>query len=191
MSKSTKNNKALSPAQSAELISILKKRFEKHTPRHKGIEWKNVETKLIANATKLWSLNEMEITGGEPDIVGVDKKTKEYIFFDCAPESPKERRSICYDRAALNSRKEHKPKNSAIDMAEEMGISILTEEQYRYLQTLGEFDLKTSSWILTPEPVRKLGGALFCDRRYNQVFVYHNGAESYYAVRGFRGVLYV
>lgn len=191
MSKSTKNNKALSPAQSAELISILKKRFEKHTPRHKGIEWKNVEAKLIANATKLWSLNEMEITGGEPDIVGVDKKTKEYIFFDCAPESPKERRSICYDRAALNSRKEHKPKNSAIDMAEEMGISILTEEQYRYLQTLGEFDLKTSSWILTPEPVRKLGGALFCDRRYNQVFVYHNGAESYYAVRGFRGVLYV
>lgn len=191
MSKSTKNNKALSASQSDDLISILKKRFEQNPNRHKGIDWKSIEAKLKTSTDKLWSLNEMEITGGEPDVVGVDKKTKEYIFFDCSPESPKDRRSICYDRAALNSRKEHKPKSSAEDMAAEIGITILTEEQYRYLQTLGAFDLKTSSWILTPEPIRKLGGALFCDRRYNQVFVYHNGAESYYAARGFRGALYV
>lgn len=191
MSKAIKNNKAISTAQSAELISILKKRFEKNMSRHKGIDWKDVEAKLKANSNKLWSLNEMEITGGEPDVVAFDKKANEYIFFDCSAESPKDRRSLCYDRAALNSRKEHKPKNSAMDMADEMGITILTEEQYKALQQFGEFDTKTSSWIFTPEPIRKLGGAIFCDRRYNHVFVYHNGAESYYAARGFRGALRV
>ena len=153
------------------------------------IEWAKVKARLEANPEKLWSLDEMEATGGEPDVVGYDKKTGEYIFYDCSAESPKERRSLCYDREALESRKEHKPKNSAIDMAAEMGIELLTEEQYRELQTLGEFDLKTSSWIKTPSAIRELGGAVFCDRRYNNVFLYHNGAESYYAVRGFRGSL--
>jgi hypothetical protein len=187
--KSTK--KKLSPDQSKELLKLLKTRFEKNTKRHKGIEWPKVQAKLEAHPEKLWSLEEMESTGGEPDVVGFDKKTGEYIFFDCSAESPKERRSLCYDRAALNSRKEHKPKGSAMDMAADMGIEILTEEQYRELQELGEFDLKTSSWILTPDPIRKLGGAVFCDRRYGTVFLYHNGAESYYAARGFRGSLRV
>jgi hypothetical protein len=187
--KSTK--KKLSPAQTEELLKTLKTRFEKNKNRHKGIEWAKVQARLEAHPGKLWSLDDMEVTGGEPDVVGHDKKTGEYIFYDCSPESPKERRSICYDRKALDSRKEHKPKNSAMDMAAEMGIEILTEEQYRELQELGEFDLKTSSWVLTPADIRKLGGALFCDRRYNTVFLYHNGAESYYAARGFRGSLKV
>ncbi len=187
-----KNIKKKLPAeQQKELLNILKARFEKNKNRHKGIDWIAVETKLKSNAEKLWSLNEMEITGGEPDVVGHDKKTGEYIFFDCAPESPKDRRSICYDHEALEKRKEHKPANSAIEMANDMGIEILTEEQYRELQQLGSFDAKTSSWIKTPADIRKLGGALFCDRRYNTVFVYHNGAESYYAARGFRGSLKV
>jgi hypothetical protein len=183
--------KKLPASQAAELIDILSVRFEKYKTRHKGIEWSNVQTKLESSPAKLWSLNEMEMTGGEPDVIGYDKKTGEYIFVDCSPETPKERRSICYDREALDSRKEHKPANSAIDMADEMGVELLTEEQYRELQTLGAFDLKTSSWIKTPEDIRKLDGALFCDRRYDTVFVYHNGASSYYAVRGFRGVLKV
>lgn len=186
-----KTTNKLSAEQSKELLIVLKKRFEKNRNRHKGIDWADVETRLKANPGKLWSLDEMEVTGGEPDIVGFDKKTGEYIFYDCSPETPKDRRSICYDEAALQSRKEHKPKNSAVAMAEEMGIELLTEEQYRQLQELGAFDLKTSSWIKTPDEVRKLGGALFCDRRYNKVFLYHNGAESYYAVRGFRGCLKV
>jgi hypothetical protein len=186
-----KTTNKLSAEQSKELLGVLKKRFEKNRNRHKGIDWADVETRLIANPGKLWSLDEMELTGGEPDVVGFDKKTGEYIFYDCSPETPKDRRSICYDEAALQSRKEHKPKNSAVAMAEEMGIELLTEEQYRQLQELGAFDLKTSSWIKTPDDVRKLGGALFCDRRYNKVFLYHNGAESYYAVRGFRGCLKV
>ncbi|ULT40980.1 DUF4256 domain-containing protein [Niabella defluvii] len=169
----------------------MKNRFNKHKSRHKGIDWEKVQARLEANPSKLWSLNEMEITEGEPDVVGYDKKTGEYIFFDCSAESPKGRRSICYDGDALASRKEHKPKDSALGMAEDMGIEILSEEQYRELQQLGAFDLKTSSWILTPAPVRKLGGALFCDRRYDTVFLYHNGAESYYAARGFRGSLRV
>jgi hypothetical protein len=159
--------------------------------RHKGLEWAKVQAKLEANTEKLWSLDEMESTGGEPDVVGHDKKTGEYIFYDCSAESPKDRRSVCYDGEALKSRKEHKPKNSAIDMAVAMGIELLTEEQYRELQKLGNFDLKTSSWVQTPATIRKLGGALFCDRRYDQVFLYHNGAESYYAARGFRGSLKV
>lgn len=159
--------------------------------RHKGIDWSKVQTKLESDPGKLWSLDEMERTGGEPDVTGHDKKTGEYIFCDCSPETPKERRSICYDREALDSRKEHKPQNSAIGMAEEMGVEVLDEEQYRYLQQLGNFDTKTSSWIKTPNEIRELGGALFCDRRYNTVFVYHNGASSYYAVRGFRGMLRV
>ena len=159
--------------------------------RHKGLEWAKVQAKLEANAEKLWSLNEMESTGGEPDVVGHDKKTGEYIFFDCSAESPKGRRSICYDREALEARKEHKPKNSAMDMAAAMGIELLTEEQYRELQKLGNFDMKTSSWVKTPPEIRKLGGALFCDRRYDHVFLYHNGAESYYAARAFRGSLRV
>ena len=174
-----------------ELLSLLKARFEKNMNRHKGLEWSKVQAKLEANAEKLWSLNEMELTGGEPDVVGNDKKTGEYTFYDCSAESPKGRRSVCYDREALESRKEHKPKNNAIDMAAAMGIELLTEEQYRELQKLGDFDTKTSSWVQTPSEIRKLGGALFCDRRYDHVFVYHNGAESYYAARGFRGSLRV
>jgi hypothetical protein len=179
----------LTASQAAELINILQARFEKNKNRHKGIEWNKVQAKLEASPAKLWSLNEMEMTGGEPDVVGIDKKTNEYIFYDCSPETPKGRRSICYDPEALESRKEHKPAHSAIGMADEMGIDILTEEQYRGLQQLGAFDLKTSSWVLTPPPIRKLGGALFCDRRYDAVFLYHNGAESYYGARGFRGLL--
>ena len=180
------NKKKLSPEQSKELLNTLKARFEKNMKRHKGLEWAKVQAKLAANPEKLWSLDDMETTGGEPDVVGYDKKTGEYIFYDCSPESPKDRRSLCYDRRALDSRKEHKPKNSAMDMAADMGIEILTEEQYRELQELGEFDTKTSSWVKTPDKIRERGGAVFCDRRYNQVFLYHNGAESYYAARGFR-----
>jgi len=187
----TTNNKALSAEGQKELLKVLKTRFEKNMDRHKGIKWTDVEMKLEASPEKLWSLDQMEETGGEPDVVGQDKKTGEYLFYDCAPESPKGRRSICYDRAAWESRKEHKPQNIAQDMAEEMGVAILTEEQYRQLQEFGKFDLKTSSWIQTPEAIRKLGGAVFCDRRYDTVFLYHNGAESYYAARGFRGCLKV
>src|ERR1700704_1441155 len=185
------NKKELSPEQRAELLRALKARFAKNMNRHKGLEWDKVQAKLEANAEKLWSLNEMERTGGEPDVVGHDKKTREYIFYDCSAGSPKGRRSVCYDREALESRKENKPKNNAIDMAAAMGIEILTEEQYRELQKLGDFDTKTSSWVKTPPDIRKLGGALFCDRRYNTVFVYHNGAESYYAARAFRGSIRV
>ena len=184
------NNKSkLSAEQRNELLSTLKARFEKNMNRHKGLEWAKVQAKLEADAKKLWSLNEMERTGGEPDVVGYDKKTGEYFFYDCSAESPKGRRSVCYDAEALESRKEHKPAHSAVGMAAEMGIELLTEEQYRELQKLGEFDLKTSSWLKTPPDIRKLGGAVYCDRRYNHVFLYHNGAESYYAVRGFRGWL--
>lgn len=183
--------KKLSATQAGELLAILKTRFEKNAKRHKGIEWAKVAARLEANAEKLWSLNEMEMTGGEPDVVGHDKKTGEYIFYDCSAESPQGRRSLCFDGDALASRKEHKPADSAENMAEEMGIELLTEEQYRELQTLGEFDTKTSSWVVTPANIRKLGGALFCDRRYDTVFLYHNGAESYYAARGFRGSLRV
>ena len=185
------NTKKLSPEQRDELLNILKARFEKNTNRHKGIEWAKVQERLDANSEKLWSLNEMERTGGEPDVIYYDKKINEYIFYDCSSESPKGRRSLCYDGEALNSRKEFKPENSAIDMASAMGIELLTEEQYRELQKLGNFDMKTSSWVKTPSDIRKLGGATFCDRRYNTVFVYHNGAESYYAARGFRGSLRV
>jgi uncharacterized protein DUF4256 len=181
----------LSPQQRDELITTLKSRFEKNMGRHKGLEWAKVQAKIEANPEKLWSLNEMERTGGEPDVVNHDKKTGEYTFYDCSAESPKDRRSICYDRAALDARKEHKPKDSALDMAAAMGIELLTEDQYRQLQQLGNFDLKTSSWVQTPPDIRKLGGALFCDRRYNHVFLYHNGADSYYAARGFRGSLSV
>jgi hypothetical protein len=181
----------LSAAQREELLRALKARFEKNMNRHKGLDWAKVQAKLEANAEKLWPLSEMESTGGEPDVVGFDKKTGEYIFYDCSAESPKGRRSVCYDREALESRKEHKPKDSAIDMAAAMGIELLSEEQYRELQRLGDFDTKTSSWVETPADIRKLGGALFCDRRYDTVFVYHNGAESYYAARGFRGSLRV
>jgi len=183
------NKKDLSPKQREELLAGLKARFESNMNRHKGVEWAKVQAKLEANPEKLWSLNEMERTGGEPDIVGHNKKTGEYIFYDCSAESPKGRRSVCYDREALESRKEHKPENSAVDMAVAMGIELLTEEQYRELQKLGDFDTKTSSWVKTPSDIRKLGGAIFCDRRYNTVFVYHNGAESYYAARAFRGSL--
>jgi Protein of unknown function (DUF4256) len=183
------NKKELSPKQREELLRTLKGRFEKNMNRHKGLEWATVQSKLKANTEKLWSLNEMERTGGEPDVVGHDKKTGEYIFYDCSSESPKGRRSLCYDRDALESRKEHKPENSAMDMAAAMGIELLTEDEYRGLQKLGNFDTKTSSWVKTPSDIRKLGGAIFCDRRYNTVFVYHNGAESYYAARGFRGSL--
>jgi hypothetical protein len=183
------NKKKLSPEQREELLRVLKGRFEKNMNRHKGLEWAKVKAKLEINSEKLSSLNEMEITGGEPDVVGYDKKTGEYIFYDCSAESPKDRRSVCYDYAALESRKEHKPKNNAIDMAAAMGIELLSEEQYRELQQLGNFDMKTSSWVKTPSAIRKLGGAFFCDRRYDHVFVYHNGAESYYAARGFRGLL--
>jgi hypothetical protein len=174
-----------------ELLRALKARFDKNMNRHKGLEWAKVQAKLEANTEKLWSLNEMERTGGEPDVVGHDKKTGEYIFNDCSAESPKGRRSVCYDSEALESRKEHKPKDNAMDMATTMGIELLSEEQYRELQKLGDFDTKTSSWVKTPADIRKHGGALFCDRRYNTVFVYHNGADSYYAARGFRGSLRV
>ncbi|HMK05793.1 MAG TPA: DUF4256 domain-containing protein [Ferruginibacter sp.] len=183
--------KKLSSEQHSALLKTLKARFEKNMNRHKGIEWAKVQTKLEANNEKLWSLNAMEETGGEPDVVGHDKKTGEYIYYDCSAESPKGRRSICYDHEALESRKEHKPENSAMEMAADMGIGVLTEEQYRELQLFGNFDTKTSSWIVTPADIRKLGGALFCDRRYDTVFLYHNGAESYYAARGFRGSLRV
>jgi hypothetical protein len=184
-------SKKLSSQQREELLTALKARFEKNMNRHKGLEWTRVQAKLEANAEKLWSLNEMERTGGEPDVIGHDKRTGEYIFYDCSAESPKGRRSVCYDQEALESRKEHKPENSAVAMATEMGIELLTEEQYRELQQLGNFDLKTSSWVKTPSNIRELGGALFCDRRYNQVFLYHNGAESYYGARAFRGSLRV
>ena len=183
--------KDMKAKQREELLGVLKARFEKNPNRHKGIEWAKVEAKLETNPEKLWSLSEMERTGGEPDVVGFDKKKSEYIFYDCSAESPKGRRSVCYDRQALEARKEHKPENNAIDLAAAMGIELLTEEEYRELQKLGAFDLKTSSWVKTPSEIRKLGGALFCDRRYDTVFVYHNGAESYYAARGFRGSLRV
>jgi len=191
MSKSKSNKNELSRQQANELIGVLKNRFEKNMNRHKGLKWADVEAKLEGNTKKLWSLDEMETTGGEPDVVGYDKKTDEYIFYDCSAESPKGRRSFCYDGEALESRKENKPKNNAIDMAADMGIELLTEKQYRELQELGDFDTKTSSWVQTPADIRELGGALFCDRRYDQVFLYHNGAESYYAARAFRGSLRV
>src|SRR5215510_11859800 len=183
------NQKELSAKQRAELLSTLKARFEKNMSRHKGLEWTKVQTKLEANPEKVRSLNEIEKTGGEPDVVGYEKKTGEYVFYDCAAESPKGRRSVCYDREALEAREENKPKDSAINMTAAMGIELLTEEQYRELQKLGEFDTKTSSWVKTPSEIRRLGGAIFCDRRYDHVFVYHNGADSYYAARGFRGSL--
>jgi len=186
-----KGKSQLSPEQQEKLLEILKTRFEKNMNRHNGLEWEKVQAKLETNTEKLWSLYEMERTGGEPDVVGFDKETGEFIFYDCSPESPKGRRSVCYDREALESRKKHKPQNNAIDMARDMGIEILSEEQYRELQKLGHFDTKTSSWVKTPENIRKLGGAIFCDRRYGTVFVYHNGADSYYASRGFRGSLRV
>jgi hypothetical protein len=188
----TKSNKQqLSTEQRKELLRALKARFAKNMNRHEGLEWAQVQAKLEANAEALWSLNEMERTGGEPDVVGYDKERGEYILCDCSPESPKGRRSLCYDREALESRKEHKPEGSAMDKAADMGVELLTEEQYREQQKLGNFDTKTSSWVKTPPKIRKLGGALFCDRRYDTVFVYHNGAESYYAARGFRGALRV
>jgi Protein of unknown function (DUF4256) len=191
MSKSTTNKKELSPKQREELLTALKNRFEKKLNRHKDLEWAKVQAKLEANPEKLWSLAEMERTGGEPDVVGHDKKTGEYVFYDCSAESPNGRTSLCYDREALDSRKEHKPKNTVMDMAAAMGIELLTEEQYFELQKLGEFDTKTSSWIATPTDIRKLGGALYCDRRYGRVFVGHNGAQSYYGGRAFRGLLKV
>lgn len=181
----------LSTVQQDELLKTLQVRFEKYKSRHGDIKWENVCEKLKSNLTSLFSLYQMEQTGGEPDVVLYSKKTGEYVFFDCSPESPSGRRSLCYDRKALEARKEHKPKNSAVDLAKEIGIELLTEEQYRFLQTLGEFDTKTSSWIKTPEAIRKHGGAVFCDRRYDHVFLYHNGADSYYAARGFRGMLNV
>jgi len=184
-------NLEISPEQGEELLSVLKVRFEENMDRHKGLEWAKVQAKLEAHPEKLSSLNAMESTGGEPDVVGHDKKTGEYIFYDCSAESPIGRRSLCYDGDALESRKQNKPENSALDMAAAMGIELLTEEQYRELQKLGNFDTKTSSWVKTPADIRKLGGAIFCDRRYDHVFVYHNGAESYYAARGFRGLLRV
>ena len=183
--------KELSTKQREQLLNTLKARFEKNMSRHKGLEWANVHAKLQANTEKLWSLNAMEETGGEPDVVSYDKKTGEYIFYDCSAESPRDRRSVCYDHEALEKRKEHKPKDSAINMAADMGIEILSEEEYRALQKLGNFDTKTSSWVKTPSEIRKLGGAVFCDRRYDTVFLCHNGADSYYAARGFRGSLKV
>ena len=186
-----RDKKDLTPEQRKELLGALKARFEKNMNRHKGLAWTDVQAKLDAHAEKLWSLSEMEKTGGEPDVVGHDKKTGEYLFYDCSAESPKGRRSLCYDREALDGRKENKPKGNAVEMASAMGLDLLTEEQYRELQTLGEFDTKTSSWVKTPPAVRKLGGSLFCDRRFNTVFTYHNGAESYYAARAFRGWLRV
>ena len=187
----TKKNKELSPEQREELLGTLETRFTKNMNRHNDFHWSKVQDRLEANPEKLWSLYEMETTGGEPDVIGLDKTTGEYIFYDCSAESPKGRRSVCYDREALESRKKHKPENNAIDMATSMRIEILTEEQYRELQNLENFDLKTSSWVQTPDHIRQLGGAIFCDRRYDTVFVYHNGAESYYAARGFRGSLRV
>lgn len=189
--KGAKTTKALSPAQTEQLLSVLQTRFAQNEGRHLGIAWDKVQARLEAQPQKLWSLHEMEQTGGEPDVVGHDKKTGEYLFFDCSPETPKGRTSLCYDRAGLESRKEHRPKNTAMDLATAMGVELLTEEEYRTLQKLGEFDLKTSSWIKTPDDIRQLGGALFCDRRYGQVFVYHNGAQSYYSVRAFRASLRV
>ena len=191
MSKIKKSKKALSTDQHEELLKRLKARFEKNMSRHKGLEWEKVQAKLDVNQEKLRSLSEMERTGGEPDVVGYDNKTDEYIFYDCSAESPDGRRSVCYDREGLESRKEHKPENNAVDLAAAMGIDLLTEEQYRELQNLGDFDTKTSSWVKTPTNIRKLGGALFCDRRYGMVFLYHNGAQSYYGVRAFRGSLRV
>ena len=191
MNKSARSRKKLSPKAQEELLGVLKARFEKNMKRHQSLEWAKVQAKLEANTDKLSSLHEMEMTGGEPDVVGQDKETGEYRFYDCSAESPHGRRSVCYDREALETRKEHKPKDSAMNMAAAMGIEILTEEQYRELQTLGTFDTKTSSWVKTPSDIRKLGGAIFCDRRYDHVFMYHNGAESYYAARGFRGSLKV
>jgi hypothetical protein len=191
MNNTISNKKKLAAAEAKALLGTLKARFEKNMNRHKGLDWTQVAAKLEENPGKLWSLNEMENTGGEPDVVAYDKKTNEYTFFDCAAESPKGRRSLCYDLEALDARKENKPDGSALDMAESMGIEILTEEQYRALQQLGEFDIKTSSWIATPPAIRKLGGAIFADRRYDHVFVYHNGASSYYAARAFRGALKV
>jgi len=188
---STRDKKKLSPEHQEELLKTLKSRFDKNMNRHEGLEWAKVQAKLEASADKMWSLHEMERTGGEPDVIGHDKKTGEYLFYDCSEESPKGRRSICYDHEALEARKEHKPKDSAVNMAAAIGIDLLTEEQYRDLQKLGQFDTKTSSWVKTPPEVRKLDGALFCDRRFNHVFLYHNGAESYYAARGFRGSLRV
>jgi len=185
------NEMKLSPDQSKVLLGVLKTRFEKNMPRHPSLVWTKVQEKLGANHGKLWSLNEMERTGGEPDVVSFDEKTGEILFFDCSPETPAERRNVCYDRKALDDRKEHKPATSALDMAEEMGIEILSEDQYRLLQNLGQFDVKTSSWLRTPPEIRKLGGAIFGDRRYDHVFIYHNGADSYYGVRGFRGSLRV
>jgi len=185
------NAKQLSAEQQEGLFKVLKTRFEKNRNRHEGLEWDKIQSRLEANPEKIWSLDVMEETGGEPDVVDYDKNTDEYIFYDCSEDSPKGRRSVCYDHQALESRKEHKPKNSAINMAAEMGIDILTEEQYLELQQLGNFDTKTSSWVMTPPDIRKMGGAVFCDRRYNTVFLYHNGAESYYAARGFRGLLRV
>ena len=183
--------KGLKEKQSEDLIKVLKDRFEKNIGRHKGIAWADVQKRLAANSEKLWALNEMEKTGGEPDIVSYDKKTGEFVFYDCSAESPKDRRSVCYDHQALNARKENKPKDSAMNMAADMSIEVLSEEQYRELQMLGEFDLKTSSWVKAPADIRKLGGAIFCDCRYKRVFTYHNGAESYYAGRGFRAALKV
>ncbi|MBM9576064.1 DUF4256 domain-containing protein [Leptospira sp. 201903070] len=191
MNKAHRNRKELPTEQREALLEILKVRFEKNRKRHKDLEWIKVKARLEANSEKLWSLQEMERTGGEPDVVAQDKKTGEYVFYDCSEESPKGRRSVCYDQEGLESRKEHKPENSAVEMAAEMGIELLTEEEYRELQKLGSFDQKTSSWIKTPSDIRKLGGALFADRRYGKVFVYHNGAPSYYAVRAFRGSLRV
>jgi len=188
---STSNKNPLSPKQREELLKALKARFEKNLNRHKGLEWAKVQSRLEANAEKLWSLNEMESTGGEPDVVGQDKKSGEFVFFDCSAETPKGRTSVCYDREGWESRKEHRPKTTAMDMAAAMGVELLTEEQYLELQKLGEFDTKTSSWVKTPADIRKLGGALYCDRRYGRVFIGHNGAQSYYAVRGFRGSLRV
>ena len=191
MSKSTSNKKELPADEKEKLLKILKTRFEKNKNRHKGIEWDKVQSKLEANPKKLWSLNEMESTGGEPDVVGIDKKSGEFIFYDCSPETPKGRTSLCYDREGLESRKEHRPKNTAMDLAFDMGIELLTEEEYRELQKLGRVDLKTSSWLKTPDNIRDLGGAIFGDYRFGTVFVYHNGAQSYYGGRGFRGKLRV
>lgn len=191
MSKIKNNKKELPTQQREQLLKTLKARFEKNMHRHKGLEWNKIQSRLEAHTEKLWSLNEMERTGGEPDVVGYDKKTGEYIFYDCSAESPKDRRNVCYDREGLESRKEHRPANNAVDMAADMGIELLTEEEYRELQKLGEFDTKTSSWIKTPPKIRDLGGAFFCDRRYDHIFLYHNGAQSYYAARAFRGSLKV
>jgi hypothetical protein len=189
--KMTEKSKELTLEQSEELFKALKARFEKNMNRHEGLEWAKVQAKLEVNTEKLWSLNEMERTGGEPDVVEYDEKRSEYIFYDCSPESPKGRRSVCYDREALESRKKYKPENTVMDMAADMGIELLSEEEYRELQKLGNFDMKTSSWVKTPANIRKLGGAIFCDRRYDTVFMYHNGADSYYGARGFRGSLKV